>query len=1240
MAGFQRPEGGWRAHFQGIKINAPADSIEATKSPYSQNIRSYDIQTVATRPGYDLLFATTNAAITDIRAYAALATDSMPRFLARNANNQIYLDNGTLVGTLAGTSLGAWMIPFRPNQSPNPYMYIGTQNDYQKFSVPNSLNAVTMSNVGLEEQQNPPSACPESFAVYEFTGNAAAWTPGGTGGATSDTFRLPVSNIGSIFADPASGVDKRYSLEVANTDEFQLGMVIELDKGGDNIITVVQDVLPPINGNTNLVIASIFYYAGTTGRCVIAATQFPSNATSPTFQAGNPQAASIYTDSVIASLRRSALVKLAHGATTEKCFVLSTTTGPDGTICFEVSTANAFVAGDVISGIGAIVVTGANLVTAGDTIQSASVSSTTSGTGTANYAQALGTNPFEQLMNPTNEIAQQDDYIGIGINISDLSKLVIGTIKFNVDQTVNYTDNYFYIQFTVNDLVFHPPAATQVTQVVDNPAANNTDLSFQGNVQPNPVVVTTTVPLPSNQWTTLFVPTRQLIRAGNNLNRTLSDCNGIRIEVQTTDVVTIAFGGLFVGGGGHPDVGANTPLFYITRGRSSVTGVKSNPSPATRYNVSPRRQPNILFMTDTTGDAQMDTWDIFRFGGTITSWRYVGSTRKTGGTDSFVDNYFDTAAAAGDLLEYDNFEPWPTIDVPFNITAGTVNGITTTIRVTGTTILVIWSAAAPFTNPAPATILRWLPGTLVTVGSQTAYTFWTRPTAQTLAAPPAANYYAYLFQLVENAGTATPTTLSVLEPKVANQHLPYLWGPDAEGTVFGTGDPFRPGNFYFSKLNQPDSAPDSYNQEITQPSEPLLGGEVINGIALVASSSRWWKLYPNFGSVATRYQPVEAPVSRGLAAPYAHCTDGKIIYFVAKDGIWMTSGGIGVSLTDTDLYPLFPHEGINTPVDYIYNSREVAAPDYKYAGDFRLAYCNSYLFFDYRDSNGVARTLVCDLRDMANPAWIVDNYADLIIRHYTVEQPEGTVLTASTRYAMMVLTDTAGKVYTEVANHNDNSAPIIGVYGTFEYNGGDIREDQLFNDAFLDLTPRSSVNVVPVVGGVSVGSHIVPVSTNRIQTNAPIGMELKYMGVTFNWSDHFDLIDGPTTIFAWQPMYQGVPVSVTQWKTQGTSFGWASYGHLRQWNFAYRATAPVTITITVQDGTAPLPLVLPSTGGLLKKTMFPFTFNKAMLYFFTGVSSEEWAPYLSESDLYVGEWGRQGPYQLAHDIEAPVGIRS
>lgn len=1238
MSGYNRPEGGWRAHFQGIKINAPADSMEPTKSPYSQNIRSYKIQTVGTRPGYSTLYNAV-ASVTDIGSYSTLQTDNKPRYLARNTSNQIYLDNGVLVGTLAGSSQGAFMIPFRPNQSPQAWMYIGAQADYKKVSAPDFNNNTLFYEVGIEEQQNPPDACPESFAINVFTGVAANWSQGGNVGAPSDGFRLAATNIGAIFPDPASGSDIRYSLEVMDTDSYQVGMEVLIDSGDTNLVCIIQDVLPPINDGSNLVIGSIYYYAGTTGRCVISASQFPSNATAPLITDGIPQASSIYADSVIASLRRGAIVSIVNGeAQTDKCFVLSTTAGPDGSICFEVSTTHTFDAGDVITGIGTIIVTGANGVLANDPIQAADITSSLTGAGTGTLSQSLGSSPFESLLDPTSAIPQQDDYIGIGINISDLSKFVIGKLTFNVGTSVDYATDAFYVQFTANDLIFHPPAATQVTEFVNPDAA----ASYDGNVQDPPATISVTVPLPSNQWTTLFFPIRTMIRLGNDLTKTLSDCNGVQLSFQSTGNISIAFAGLFVGGGGHPDVGSNAPYFYCAIGRSSVSGAKSNPSPITRYSVSPRRQPVLVTLVDTVLDPQMDTWDIFRFGGTINSWRYIGSTPNSGGgSDTFVDNFFDTSANSGTTLERDNYEPWPTIDVPFNIKAGTVGAITTAIQVTGTTILIIWSSASVFTNPAPATILRWLPGTLVQIGGQTGYTFWNRPVAVTLPSPPAAHYFAYLIQLVENAGSPSPTVLSVLEPDVANQHLPYLWGPDADGTVFGCGDPFRPGSFYSSKSNQPDSAPDSYNQELTSPSEPLLGGDVINGISIIASSSRWWKLYPNFGGSGNRYQPVEMPVGRGLAAPYAHCTDGKSEYFVAKDGIWITSGGAGLSLTDGDLYTLFPHEDINTPQNYTYAGNTLYAPDYAYASEFRLAYINSYLYFDYRDSTGTPRTLVCDLRDPTRPAWAPDVYADPITCHFAPRQQESTLLSTSQRYQLGVLGDNNGKVWQVALNTNDNASSISGVYSTFEYNGGDLRETQLFNDYFLDLVPVSGVNFTPISNGVAqAASTLIGASATRLQTNVPIGQELKFVGAMMTWLDDFTKQSTPTEIDCWQPMYQGVPVSVFQWKTQGTSFGWMAYGHLRQWNFAYRSTAPVTITITVYDGTAPAAITLPSTGGIVSKIMIPFTFNKGMLYFFTGVSSQQWTPYLSESDLYAGEWNRLSPYAMIHDIEAPVGIRS
>jgi hypothetical protein len=51
---YNRPEGGWRYDFKGIKTNASPDELQPTKFPYAQNVRK--VKSLQTRPGYELLF--------------------------------------------------------------------------------------------------------------------------------------------------------------------------------------------------------------------------------------------------------------------------------------------------------------------------------------------------------------------------------------------------------------------------------------------------------------------------------------------------------------------------------------------------------------------------------------------------------------------------------------------------------------------------------------------------------------------------------------------------------------------------------------------------------------------------------------------------------------------------------------------------------------------------------------------------------------------------------------------------------------------------------------------------------------------------------------------------------------------------------------------------------------------------------------------------------------------------------
>src|ERR1700691_2611833 len=157
---YQRGKEGFRFQFDGIKTNASADAIPPTKYPYAQNIRGRNDKSVRTRPGTFLKFPTGTSPITDARAYDALSTDNLPRYLVRDLSDVIWLDTGIAVGSLASVAVnppGASLIPFRPNNSPNPWMCIANGTDYQKFSAP-IANVVTQQKAGIAEPQTPPDA--------------------------------------------------------------------------------------------------------------------------------------------------------------------------------------------------------------------------------------------------------------------------------------------------------------------------------------------------------------------------------------------------------------------------------------------------------------------------------------------------------------------------------------------------------------------------------------------------------------------------------------------------------------------------------------------------------------------------------------------------------------------------------------------------------------------------------------------------------------------------------------------------------------------------------------------------------------------------------------------------------------------------------------------------------------------------------------------------------------------------
>jgi hypothetical protein len=362
-------------------------------------------------------------------------------------------------------------------------------------------------------------------------------------------------------------------------------------------------------------------------------------------------------------------------------------------------------------------------------------------------------------------------------------------------------------------------------------------------------------------------------------------------------------------------------------------------------------------------DPQVDKIDFYRQGGGLANPTYVGTAPNT--ATAFNDTLSDLAAAANPTLQFDNFEPFPSIDLP---RSGTLT-----------------AAAQVLTSTSGDSFnIRWLPGTIMLIGTpeQIAYTAVCRPSSTT----------SWDFTNNDPTVPAIPdgTNLvwNIAQPALAQQPLPYVFGiTDNINFVFGVGDPLRPGTLYWCKGNNLDSAPDTNQLEVTDPGEPLVNGAMSNGLGVLFSIKRAWIIEPNFynalataiGDTGSTWSLQSTAINRGLFIPRCVAVEGGgRIFFRVDDGILISiAGGAPQSITDQSLYPLFSHEG-STPQSITRNGITIVPPDDSQPQQQQFAVQNSYLYYAYLGLDGGRRVLVFDILSMA---WVWDVYSTMPITY-------------------------------------------------------------------------------------------------------------------------------------------------------------------------------------------------------------------------------------------------------------------
>jgi hypothetical protein len=1051
----------------------------ATPSLYAilRNCRLYSQQWIVPRAGLVPISATPfdQLSVHSVKRLNDKLAALFPRVYG--AGTKLYLGEGTAaVDTLySGNPLS--MFAFRPEGSPQPWMFIADSLKLKKIRSDGLLHSV-----GIEPPLGAPTVtfgAPAFQTISDFAA-VGAWTPGGTAGAISVVNRMNTT-IARILYD--TGTTGWANIQpTAMTDQIQKGMLATVNNGGGNAETaLVDDVYPPMSATT---IGSIVYDAGAIGLCyiqpvaassakshfpyqpgvgdkprigprnprgrgvpqIIVAGQFPGPAQGGPPIPPLPPVRSTSTRSIGA--QPNSLVRInAGGGSDETVRILAIALGKDGQISLRCSTLNTHIAGEPLNGLPSFRCFLNNNHIAAETLtESAFQDSVAAGVGFLSLVTPLN------LGVAANRPIQETDEIHISLRLDHPEFLTEMRVIFDVDSATNdFAHNFLFYALRQSDMqqaitsgqttlaarqvalsrAFMAGYSRNIAQrqlgpnVIDGGGGGlgggqdltGTDVNFRpgGSIGTSTQACTGT-----SQWTEFKFKVSDLIRVGADTTRNLGNVGGLRIQLVVTSAVVANISAFWIGGTYGPDIGTSgSPIFYRFRGRSKISGAKSLAGPATRFPIEPHRQ-RVSGTMSQHPNPSVDTLDVFRFGGTLDQWYYVLSIPNSA-FPTFNDDFDDTSVQINPTLDLDVFQPFPTIDLP---RSGFVNVVgAKVIRLSGD----LFNSA-------------WYPGSQINIGG-VYYTLY--------AQPPDTGH----LEIVENAGTQAGVPFFMNNATLLGQPMPSWWGPYAEGTAaffFACGDAFQPGVLFLTNGNDPDAASDTLQIEVCSPSEPLVNGGMYLGMPFVFTPETLFELYPNIGLGTQLFIPRRVGSAKGLFARWAMAI-GRFVYALGKDGIYKTDLSTYQSINHDDLGLLFPHDG--QPGQAItLGTVTVNPPDMTQTAKLRLTCYDDHLYFDFQDTLGVQRTLVYD--ELFN-VWGIDDYTPNVLTHYG-EEGEG--------FHGFVCGGVDGRAYlmsgTQDAGANfpvEMRFPQIGEYATAYH---------MAPNGIIGLISNSPVNLVENVDGV------------------------------------------------------------------------------------------------------------------------------------------------------------------------------
>jgi len=437
------------------------------------------------------------------------------------------------------------------------------------------------------------------------------------------------------------------------------------------------------------------------------------------------------------------------------------------------------------------------------------------------------------------------------------------------------------------------------------------------------------------------------------------------------------------------------------------------------------------------------------------------------------------------------------------------------------------------------------------------------------------------------------------------------------------GDPVNGGTLYFSNTSNLDSASDQNSIELCGPTEPLVCGEVWNGLVFAGSRENVYLTRYAFlqSTGSAPYQYSRLPSGTGFWSRWTICRGSDGIYALGRDGIYKFSEQGGVNITDPQMYPLFPHDGQPAQAVNGYNPVDMAQINF-----MRLSYLDQQLSFIYLDTSGNQMEMRFEI---SRGRWFIHQYGDPLSLRY-LNEPS---VSNPNNLSILELSRTSGLLY-QAGGSDDNGVPITTTVQLPYLDGGDERAQKLPVDYMIDADGTGTIttqqfynNGVASLAPANVVAVGVRAQSLVNASSVPAGLQLyRNASMLMTWTG------GPAgpRVYSWEPAWYLQPYLSLRITTQIIEFAFPGYKSWRRLYPGMISTASVTFTIYCQNGRT-FVVTIPSTNGqfAIMPQMLPQAIKDLAFGLELDGGGVEFALFPESFTAELKEWTEQSFVKLA-----------